>query len=449
MNNLTTLILMGICLAFSAFFSSSETAFSSLNQIRVKTMAEDGNKRAKLVLKLSDKYDTLLSSILVGNNVVNISLSSMATVLFIKYLGDSGASLATLVTTVVVLIFGEITPKMLAKSTPEKFAFAVAPILQLIVWILTPINFIFNLWRKLLGLLFRIKPEPSYTEEDLLTIVEEAAHDGGIDNEESELIRSAIEFNELEAIDIFTPRVNITGVEKSSTAEDISSVFIESGFSRLPVYDGTVDNIVGILHQKDFYSLTRSGEGDWLSLVSPPVFITRSSKVSDVLRLFQSTKSHMAVIADEYGGTVGIVTMEDILEELVGEIYDEHDEVVQEITKLSDNSWRIVCSTDIDKLLELFDLEEDEESTATSVGGWVLEQFQHIPSEGDRFVYEGLSVLVTKTDMRRVLEIEVTKLPEESEDDAHEKRRDRMRDREKEATDESKERSRVHIGQES
>lgn len=435
--HIPTIVAMVILVVFSGFFSSSETAFSSLNLIRVKTMAEDGNKRAKLVQKLSEKYDTLLSSILVGNNIVNISLSAIATVMFIAIFRENGATISTVVTTVIVLIFGEITPKMLAKAAPEKFAFAVAPLIQLTVWILTPINFLFNLWRKLLGTIFRIKQEPAYTEEDLLTIVEEAVQDGGIDDEESELIRSAIEFNDLEAIDIFTPRVNITGIDKSSTPEEVAKVFLDSGFSRLPVYDGTIDNIVGVLHQKDFYSMMMTGNKTMEELFSPPVFITRTSKVSDVLRLFQSTKSHMAVIADEYGGTVGIVTMEDVLEELVGEIYDEHDEVVQEITQIGDNTWKVLCSTDIDKLLELFEMEEDPESTATSVGGWVLEQFSQIPSEGDSFTYERLQVLVTKTDLRRVLEIEVTLLPEEDED-SH---KDRKKDKDS-GSDESKEKSR-------
>ncbi len=426
--HIPTLIAMVILVAFSGFFSASETAFTSLNQIRVKLLAEDGSKRAKLVLKLADQYDTLLSSILVGNNIVNITLSTIATVLFMSLFVKNGATISTVITTAVVLVFGEISPKMLAKASPERFAFAVAPLLQLIIWILTPVNLIFNLWRKLLGVIFRLKPDTGYTEEDLLTIVEEAAQEGGIDDEESELIRSAIEFNDLEAIDIFTPRVNITGIEKGTPLDKIGDIFLESGFSRLPVYEDTIDNIVGVLHHQDYYRLLARSEGDLDAVLSAPVFITRNSKVSDLLKLFQKTKSHMAVIADEFGGTVGIVTMEDVLEELVGEIYDEHDEVVQEITPLGENRYRILCASDIDKMLELFDMEEDEESTATSVGGWVLEQCSQIPSEGDTFTADGLHVLVTKTDMRRVLEIEVERLPEE-EDGDEKSERDKKKDK--------------------
>ena len=441
--HIPALIAIIILIFLSAFFSASETAFSSLNQIRVKNAAEDGSKRAKLVLKLADRYDTLLSAILVGNNIVNITLTSIATVICISLFAENGATISTVITTLAVLIFGEISPKMLAKAAPERFAFAVAPAIQLMVWILTPVNFLFNLWRKLLGMIFRIKEEPAYTEEDLLTIVEEAAQDGGIDDEESELIRSAIEFNDLEAIDIFTPRVKITGVDRDDSTEEVEKVFVESGFSRLPVYDDSLDNIVGILNQKDFYNMTVNGGGAWQSLITPPVFITRSSKVNDVLRLFQSTKSHMAVIADEYGGTVGIVTMEDILEELVGEIYDEHDEVVQEIAQLSENTWRILCSTDLDKMLELFEMDEDPESTATSVGGWVLEQFSQIPAQGDTFTYGRLSVLVSKTDMRRVLEIDVTLLAEEEEDGKEkDKEKDKDKDKKKDKDRDSDERLR-------
>ena len=401
-------IAMVLLVAMSAYFSATETAFSSLNRIRLKNMAENGNKRAALVMRLSDRYDKLLSTILVGNNIVNIGLSAIATVFFTHLLNDvTGPTVATVVITVVVLTFGEITPKSLAKESPESFAMFSAPAMQLLMWILTPINFLFSLWKKLIGLLVRTDKTPSITEEELLTIVEEAEQDGGIDESESELIRSAIEFNDLQAVDIFTPRVDVEAVELSEDRQTIAKLFAQSGFSRLPVYDDTIDNIVGIIHLKDFYTQIYTTDQPLSTIVKPAVYISRSMKIYDLLRLLQKEKAHMAIIADEYGGTVGIVTMEDILEELVGEIWDEHDEVVEEIEKLSDDTYRIVCSAAIDDLQEMFGLEEDPDSDITTVSGWVMERLGRIPQEGDTFASDGLFVTVTKTDARRVAEITV------------------------------------------
>lgn len=396
-------------ITMSAYFSATETAFSSLNRIRMKNMAENGNKRAALVLNLAEQFDKLLSTILVGNNIVNISLSSIATVLFIELLNDEslGPTVATAVITVVVLIFGEISPKSLAKESPEKFAMFSAPIMRVLMWILTPINFLFSGWKKLLSRLIRSDDTPSITEEELLTIVEEAEQDGGIDESESELIRSAIEFNDLLAVDIFTPRVDVEGVELTDDKQTIADTFSKTGFSRLPVYEDTLDNIVGIIHLKDFYAQIFATDAPLSDIVKPAVFITRSMKIYDLLRLLQREKAHMAVIADEYGGTVGIVTMEDILEELVGEIWDEHDEVVEEIEKLDEGRYRIVCSASLDDLCDLFELTTDPDSDVTTVSGWVMECLGRIPVEGDTFTCDDLFVTVTKTDGRRVLEIEV------------------------------------------
>ena len=404
------IVVMIALIAMSAYFSATETAFSSLNRIRIKNAAENGNKRAALVLSLAEQFDKLLSTILVGNNIVNIGVSSIATVLFIKLTDEvKGPTLATVVITIVVLIFGEISPKSLAKENPEKFAMFSAPIMRVLMWILTPINFLFSLWKKLLSKLIRADNTPSITEEELLTIVEEAEQDGGIDESESELIRSAIEFNDLQAVDIFTPRVDVEAVELTDDKQEVADVFTKTGYSRLPVYDDTIDNIVGIIHLKDFYAQIYATDAPLASIIKPAVYITRSMKIYDLLRLLQREKAHMAVIADEYGGTVGIVTMEDILEELVGEIWDEHDEVIEEMQKLDDGSYRIVCSAAIDDLAELFDIQTDPESDITTVSGWVMECLGRIPQEGDTFSEDGLSVTVTKTDARRVLEIIVKK----------------------------------------
>lgn len=413
------LIVMLVCVMLSAYFSATETAFSSFNRIRMKNMAENGNKRAATALKTADNFDKLLSTILVGNNIVNIALSTIATILFIKWLGDGvGPTLSTVVITVVVLIFGEISPKSLAKESPEKFAMFSAPIMRVFQTVFAPVNFLFAQWKKLLSKIIRSDNTPSITEEELLTIVEEAEQDGGIDESESELIRSAIEFNDLQVADIFTPRVDIEAVEMDDDRQTIADTFSKTGFSRLPVYEETVDNIVGIIHLKDFYAQIYNSDMPLAAIVKPAVFITRSMKIYDLLRLLQKEKSHMAIISDEYGGTVGVVTMEDILEELVGEIWDEHDEVVEEFQKLAEDRYRIVCSANLDEMIELFDLEENEDSDMTTVSGWVMEALGRIPAQGDEFDYENLHVTVTKTDGRRVIEIEVTVNPtaEEKED---------------------------------
>ena len=403
------ILVMIALVAMSAYFSATETAFSSLNRIRLKNMAENGNKRAALTLRMAEQFDQLLSTILVGNNIVNIGVSSIATVMFIKWLrNDSlGPTVATVVVTVVVLIFGEITPKSLAKESPEKFAMFSAPFMRVLMTLLTPVNFLFSLWKKLIGMIVRSDETPSITEEELLTIVEEAEQDGGINEDESELIRSAIEFNDLQAVDIFTPRVDIEAVPVDADNETIAAKFNETGFSRLPVYDETVDDIVGIIHLKDFYVNVYHGAAPLETIIKPAVFITRSMKIYDLLRLLQKEKAHMAVIADEYGGTVGIVTMEDILEELVGEIWDKHDEVVEEFEKIADDRYRIVCSANLEDMFELFDIKTESESDITTVSGWVMENLGRIPVEGDVFESDGLQVVVTKTDARRVVEIEV------------------------------------------
>ncbi len=419
MSTATSILVMTVLVIFSAFFSATETAFSAMNRARMKTLAEDGNKRAALVMALSEKYDSLLSTILVLNNLVNISLSAIATVFFIGLLEKNGATVATAVVTVVVLIFGEVTPKSLAKQSPDRFTMVVAPVIRVFMIVLTPVNLFFAGINKLTQKFFRVKEEPPISEDELLTLVDEAEQDGGIEAEESELIRSAIEFNDLKAIDIYTPRVNIVGIEKNDGSEEIEKTFRESGYSRLPVYRETVDEIVGVLHEKDFYELLRSGKGTIGDYLTPPVFITLSSKVGDTLRLLQKNKAHMAVIADEFGGTVGIVTMEDILEELVGEIYDEHDEVDEKIHMESVGVYKVDCSADLDDLFELFELDPDEDEeleSVSTVGGWVMQMAEAIPEEGSVFVYRNLSVRVTSVDPPRVLEVEITVLPPEEEE---------------------------------
>ncbi len=416
-DSIVQILFIAVLIMMSAYFSASETAFFSMNKIRMKNMASNGNKRAKLVLKLTEDYDKLLSTLLIGNNIVNIGSSAIATLIFVNWLGNSGASVSTAVMTVIVLIFGEITPKSVAKNSPEAFALFSAPILRIINIILSPLNFIFTQWQKLVHKIFKPAQDTGVTEEELLTMVEEAQNDGGIDSHESELIKNAIEFNDTEAIDIHTNRVDIVAVDIEDTQEEVAKVFRENGYSRLPVYRDSIDNIVGILNQKDFNNAVTDGL-TVEQVMNEPVFVIPSMKISHLLTLLQKQKSHMAVIIDEYGGTVGIVTLEDILEELVGEIWDEHDEVIESIEKIGDNKYKVLCNSNLDNLFDMFGLEN--EFDAATVGGWVVDKFERIPDEGDSFRYKNLRVVVTKRSSRHVNEITVEVLetePPEEEDE--------------------------------
>ncbi len=400
-DSITMIAVLAGLLLLSAYFSATETAFSSLNKIRIKNAASNGDKRARLVLALSEDSDRVLSTILIGNNIANIASASLATIVFVRYFGDAGVTISTVVMTFLTLIFGEISPKSLAKEAPERFALAFS-VLKGFMVLLQPLNFLFMLWKKLLSKLVIAKDSSGITEEELITIVEEATQDGGIDLQESELIRSAIEFNDLNVNDVLTPRVDIEAVKEDASQEEIRRLFAVSGYSRLPVYRNSTDHIIGVLHIKDFYSNLDTPLAD---LIKPVAFIPETLKISKLLKLLQSTKTHLAVITDEYGGTLGIVTLEDIIEELVGEIWDEHDEVIKEFEKLGENQYRIACGANLEKMFRLFGLRQ--KTDASTVSGWVFDELGRIPNEGDYFEYENLHVTVTKTDHRRVMEIHV------------------------------------------
>lgn len=404
-----SIVVLVILVILSAYFSATETAFSSLNRIRIKNSANAGNSRAKLVLHLSEHYDKLLSSILIGNNIVNITMASIATVLFVELYGqEMGATVSTIVITMVVLVFGEISPKSLAKESPEKVAMMSAPILRVLIFILAPLNFLFVVWKKVLNKLFKVTKDQTITEDELLIMVEEAENEGGIDEHQSELIQNAIEFNELDAYDVLTPRVDVEAIEIDSTKEEIRQMFLETGFSRLPVYDDSMDKIVGVLNQKDFHNYILNTEKNVSEYVKPVVFIAGTVRIANLLKKMQKAKTHIAVVVDEYGGTEGIVTMEDIIEELVGEIYDEHDEITtQEIIEMQDGTYRVLCSANLEKMFDYFDM-EDEFRDVTTVNGWVVIELDKIPEPGDSFRYKNLNVVVTKAEERRALEINIT-----------------------------------------
>jgi len=401
-----SLIIIVLCVIMSAYFSATETAFSSLNRIRIKNMAEKGDKKAQLVLNLSENFDNMLSTILIGNNIVNILSASLATVLFVNWLGnEAGPSVSTAVTTVVVLIFGEITPKSIAKESPEKFAKFSAPFLRVLMFILTPFNFLFSLWKKLMSVIIKSDDSRSITEEELITIVEEAEQEGGIDEEESTLIRSAIEFSEVEAKDVYTPRIQIEGVPEDATKDEVARMFTETGYSRLPVYRESLDHIIGVIYHKDFHNYVYNTDKDISSIIRPAIFVTPNKKIDELLKELQQQKSHIAFILDEYAGTMGLVTLEDIVEELVGEIWDEHDEIVQEIVQISENEYHVLGSADIEEVFEKFDI--NEEIDVMTASGWVMNVLGRIPNEGDSFVYKNLDVTVLSMDEKRVGKISI------------------------------------------
>ena len=404
------LVALIILIAMSAYFSATETAFTSLNRIRLRTKAEAGNRKAAKTLELAEEYDKLLSTILIGNNIVNITATTIATVLCTRWFHQYGPTVSTVALTVILLIFGEISPKSLAKEHPESWAMAATPLLKLFTVVLTPINFIFTLWKKLLNTLFHSGEGDGITEEELVGMVDQAETEGGLDEHESDLIRAAIEFNDLEVAEILTPRVDLVAAEENCTMEEIASLFAESGYSRIPIYNETVDNIVGVIHEKDFYAARYRGETMVKNLKTPVFYTTGNTKISELLRILQKNKAHMAVVVDEYGGTEGIATLEDILEELVGEIWDEHDEVIEMFRKQSDGSYLIACSADLDDMYDLFQMKG--ECDAATVSGWVMEKVGRVPETGDHFRAEGLDVTVTQVEQRRVLEISVRVLEE-------------------------------------
>ncbi len=409
------IIVMVVCLLLSAYFSATETAFSSMNKTRLKAMAEKDNKRAILALKLADSYDKLISTILIGNNIVNIALASIGTVLFVNLYGDIGATISTVIITVAVLIFGEITPKSIAKDYPEKFAMFSSPYIRMLIWLLTPVCSLFSLWKKLVGKLFKSEDDDKLSQEELLLIVDEAEQEGGIDTDEGDLLRNAIEFTEIRAEDILTHRVDLEAVSKDAPKEEIAQKFSDTRFSRLLVYNENIDDIVGVIHLKDFYKDNGIIKDDISTIMSPPLFIHKFEKIDDLLKQLQQAKSHIAVVVDEYGGTLGIVTMEDILEELVGDIWDEHDEVIERFTEISENTFLVDCTTNFDEFCDFFELESDSESI--SLGGFIMEHLGRIPEANDKFSIEHLDFIIEETDSRRIISTKVIRHEKQTEDE--------------------------------
>ena len=405
-----------LCVFLSAFFSATETAFSAANRVKLKTVDGPRKSRAQVTLNLLEKYDSLLTTVLIGNNIVNIAGTAIATVLFIRILGgDSGATIASVVMTVVVLFLGEVGPKTLAKQQPEKFAMAVSPVISVLVVLLKPLDLLFSLWRKLLAKMIKPDPEESQIEDELMTIIDEAQTEGDIEEDEGELIRSAIEFNDQDASDIMTPRVDVTAIEDTAAPEEAAELYRKTWYSRIPVYHEDLDHIVGILNEKDFYKMTHEGCQDITKIMKEPVFAPASLSISNLLKMFRTTKTHLVILLDEYGGTEGIVTMEDVLEELVGEIYDEHDEVEEEVVEQEDGTMLVDGSMQLQELLDKHELENKYD--ADTVGGWVAEMLEKVPEVGDVFRLENHEFTVTEMDGFLVNKVQVTDIPEKQEEE--------------------------------
>ncbi len=405
------IIIMAVCLVLSAYFSATETAFSTVNKTKLKTYVEKGNRRAKLVLVLSENYDKLISTILIGNNIVNIALSSIATVCFMTWLGGhaSAPTVSTVVVTVVVLIFGEITPKSLAKDFPEKFAMFSAPLIQALIYILLPFNAFFSLWKKLVSSIVKKDPEDDKTSsEELLMFVDEVEQEGSIDKSEGDLLRNVIEFKERRADDVLTHRTDLEAVSIDDSLDEIADVFSASQFSRLLVYRDSIDTIIGVVHQKDFFGKQGISTKSIENVMTPVIYVQPSELVNDILMKLQKNQTHVAVVLDEYGGTLGIVTMEDILEELVGEIWDEHDEVEEEenpFREIGERTYLIDCSTELEEFSERMGLVI--ESECDTVGGYVMEKFGTIPEVGEVYSDEDLTITVKEKDQQRLSLVEL------------------------------------------
>lgn len=405
MSTTTCIMMMAVCLLLSAYFSATETAFSSANTTRLRTLAEKGSGGAALALKLLEQYDRLLSTILIGNNIVNIATASIGTVLFVRHYGDAGATISTVVVTVVVLIFGEISPKSIAKDCAERCAMLSAPILRVFIWVLLPLNRLFSLWKKLLSRVFRLGGESKMSQEELLMLVDEVQQDGSIDRDEGELLKNAIGFSEQEAQDILIHRVDLAALPVTAGKEEIAALFTQTKYSRLLIYREDIDHIIGTIHQKDFYVGCGVTDKPLRDIIAPPVFALENEPIRLLLKKLQQAKTHVAVVVDEYGGTCGIVTMEDILEELVGEIWDEHDEEEVFLRKLGPDTYTVDAAMDLEDFAAYFHVKTGSEMV--SVSGWVMEQFGRVPEVGDSFTCGDLQVEVMRVENHRIEEIRV------------------------------------------
>lgn len=411
---LTAILVLMLC---SALFSACETAFSSVNKIRLKSDAMQGNQRAAKALALAESFDRALTAILIGNNLVNILSASLCTILFTKWFGESSVGISTLAMTLLVLIFGEIMPKNYAKNHAEKMALFFAAPLRALIWILTPLIFLFNQLAKLVS---KKHAEPSVTEDELKVIVDQIEEEGVLEEQESDLVRSALEFDEISVDEVLVPRVRVTAIPKETPIPEIKQIFLAERYSRLPVYNDTIDDIIGFITEKDFFGLLESGGTEITPIIKNVLRLPEFARISEAMKQMQRAKSHIAIVVDQYGGTKGIVTLEDIIEELVGEIYDEADEVIPMLTKCGDNSYEVSGELSIADLCDALELPESRIVTeCTSVGGWLTELAGHIAEEGESVSGDWFRMTVLQMQEQRVQRI-LLELTEPDPDAEHE-----------------------------
>lgn len=416
-DNIKSIIILIVLVLLSGYFSSSETAFTSANRIRLRNEAEKGDKRSQQTLKLAENFDSVLSTILIGNNIVNIAMSAIATLLFVKWFPIYGPTIATIVMTVIILIFGEITPKSIAKAKSESFAKASTPYIYFLMTVFKPVLWLLRKWKFMIDRVFQLDETEIISEDELLSIVDEAESGGSIEDHESQLVKSAIEFDDMEVSTILTPRVDVVSAELDSTDQEIEELFMNHNYSRLIIFDESIDNVVGVLHEKDFNRYLRAKEfnkssASLLSVVKDVIFVPPVMNLSRLLRYMQQSKTHMAIVADEHGGTIGIATMEDVLEELVGEIWDESDIIDEEVVELkAGKRYKVKGTASLEKIFELFGLSGYETYVSNSVSGFVIEELGQFPQVGDSFKYHSMKVSVTAVRNRRVLEVQIDYIP--------------------------------------
>ena len=415
------LIIIIIMIACSSFFSASETALTGSNRIRLKSMAEGGSKGAKMALKLLDKYDKVITTILIGNNIVNITASSLATVLATAVVGpDNAALVSTVVLTLVILTFGEVLPKSLAKDHSEGMTVATSGIITFLTFFFTPLSALFILLKKLADKLFGNKKEVSVTEQELMAIIDEIEDEGVLEEQERDLVKSALQFDETVVDEIITHRVDVVAVDINEDIEKVRDIFINEEYSRLPVYEGSIDHITGFVSQKDFFKryITKENSDAFLlrDIVQEIHYVPHLMKISEIMKQMQREKVHMAVVLDQYGGTLGIVTLEDILEQLVGEIWDENDEIVTPVTFVSENEFNVNGDVSLTQFKRYWYNRTDKypniKGNAKTIGGWVLELFGKIPETNEMVTTEDFRITVLKVSERRIVKVRLTVLPE-------------------------------------
>ncbi len=407
-------MLLFTLIALSAFFSASEMSLASVNKVRLKTMAEDGDPRARRALGMVEQFDRTLSVILVGNNVVNIAAASAATLLATNIFGASGIAIATAITTVVILVFGEVVPKSIAKENAESIALSLCGLLSVFIFILTPLSLLFVRLQELVSRFYGDKSNhPLVTEQELLNIIETIEEEGVLNEQRSELMQSALSFDSTTVQEILTPRVDITAINLADPPEKIRDIILSERFSRIPVFERSLDNIVGILHTRDYLEALLDGvEIDLRALAAKPLFVHKSHRAALLLNDFKRQRTHMAVVIDDFGGTMGIVSMEDLLEELVGEIWDEDEDEEIDFAELEPYVYRVSGDYPIEDALDRIGYEErDFDSEYSSVGGWSLERLGFVPSVGDSFEYNGIGVEISEMDDQRIVSVIMRYVP--------------------------------------